>query len=253
VPDSSEREERYLSTTEVADVCGVTRGTVARWVRLGLLPGTRRQSRGKRSGYLIPSGAAREFARKYDRQKFWSERRASKLTESAVIDIRRRLAAGEDLDHLVAEYGVTPSHVRRVGYGCTWAHVGGPRITPAPHAKLDENCVLDIRQRYAAGESARCLAEQYDVTIYTIHGVCRGLTWKHVGGPLAQARRCTILSDEQVRMLREEYAVGRANGRRVTLATLAARYHVSESTVSRLVRGKRRREAGGPISGGRPD
>jgi hypothetical protein len=47
-------------------------------------------------------------------------------------------------------------------------------------AKLTEAQVVEIRQRYAAGESLRVLGKAFNVTHVTISGVVRREFWKHV-------------------------------------------------------------------------
>ena len=49
------------------------------------------------------------------------------------------------------------------------------------NAKLTENDVLVIKQRIAAKEKARLIAEDYGVTIFTIREISQGKIWKEVG------------------------------------------------------------------------
>jgi transcriptional regulator with XRE-family HTH domain len=234
------------TTAILARLCGVTRETATRWVRQGLLPGATQGANGR---YRIPRQAAEAFAAEYSRERFRSEPRAVTLTAADVVDIRDRLAGGERAGDLAAEYGVETNYLRRIGHGYNWSHVGGPRTTPRPRQKLDETGALDIRERHAAGERTADLAREYGVASSTIGAILQGRRWKQAGGPLSQAPSPARISDEDVRRLREEYAQARARGRPVTLAALGEAYGVSESTVSLLVRGKRRREAGGPMMG----
>lgn len=64
----------------------------------------------------------------------WSNKRPDKrlrgerhgravLTEAAVVDIRRRLRAGESPSAIGREYGVTGTAIYLAGSGVTWAHV----------------------------------------------------------------------------------------------------------------------------------
>jgi hypothetical protein len=48
---------------------------------------------------------------------------AARLTEAAVVAIRRRRAAGETLAALAAEYGVTPYTIDKVAKREAWRHV----------------------------------------------------------------------------------------------------------------------------------
>ena len=58
---------------------------------------------------------------------------------------------------------------------------GGPHLgTDNINAKLTEDAVRDIRQRYAGGEIAPTLALEYGVSHPAIYAVIHRRTWKHV-------------------------------------------------------------------------
>jgi hypothetical protein len=57
---------------------------------------------------------------------------ATKLTEEAVSEIRRRRAAGEPCHVIAPDFGVSKSQVHRIGLGARWAHIGTP---PAPRQR----------------------------------------------------------------------------------------------------------------------
>ena len=48
---------------------------------------------------------------------------AAKLTESDVISIRARCAAGESLRHVASAYGVSRTNIRMIIQRRTWSHV----------------------------------------------------------------------------------------------------------------------------------
>lgn len=48
------------------------------------------------------------------------------------------------------------------------------------HAKLSDSAVMQIRQRYKAGERQRDLAEEFDVCVSVICEAISGKTWGHV-------------------------------------------------------------------------
>lgn len=54
---------------------------------------------------------------------------------------------------------------------------------------LTEQQVIEIRERYAAGEPQKSIAQSYPVTVPTIRSIALGDKWKHVGGPISQPRR----------------------------------------------------------------
>ena len=49
----------------------------------------------------------------------------SKLTVEDVVDIRRRLAAGEGRSDIARAYGVDPAAIRSIATGKNWSHVTG--------------------------------------------------------------------------------------------------------------------------------
>jgi len=55
------------------------------------------------------------------------------------------------------------------------------------HARLDELRVLEIRERFAAGETPGMLAATFGVSSSSINGIIRGSAWAHVDGPI-----CTL-------------------------------------------------------------
>jgi hypothetical protein len=86
----------------------------------------------------------------------------------------------------------------------------------------------------------RSVAAVFGVSPQTVNAIYRGGSWRHVGGPTrARAER---LSDDDVRAIRIAYAEG------MPRSDIMERWNVSESHLL-LLRGKRRREAGGTICG----
>lgn len=53
-----------------------------------------------------------------------------------------------------------------------------------PGAKLFPEQVIEIRQRYASGESSRRLSAEYQINLTTIKKIVIGKGWKNIGGPL---------------------------------------------------------------------
>jgi transposase len=99
--------------------------------------------------------------------------------------------------------------------------------------KLTAEQVVVIRERYADGESSVSIASDFGITASNISAVVRGKSWnkgdhqpvqKRTGGP---AR----IDPEVVRKIRDAHAEG-FSGRKIARA-----FSVSESTVSRIVRG----------------
>ena len=58
-------------------------------------------------------------------------------------------------------------------------------------AKLTEAKVIRMRERYAAGETVKTVADRFGASIMNTHRVVTGETWKHVGGPICHGRTHT--------------------------------------------------------------
>lgn len=105
-----------------------------------------------------------------------------------------------------------------------------------------------VRIDAASGISDAALAEREGVSERTIRDCRLGLRYKEAGGPITKravgGRK--RLSDEEIRDMREE-----AVDLSISLKSLAKKYGVSVSYASLIICGRRREEAGGPISGPR--
>jgi hypothetical protein len=111
----------------------------------------------------------------------------AKLTESKVLDLRNRYAAGVHYKTLARQFGVAIPTIPSIVQGRSWKHVGGP-ITHRGHAagsrmanaKLTESAIPIIRQRSAAGATRASLAREYGVSESTILHIVQGKVWKGV-------------------------------------------------------------------------
>lgn len=113
------------------------------------------------------------------------------------------------------------------------------RGSQKPQAKLNEEQVAEIRQKYAGGgETWKSLAREYGVTDVLIRFAVTGATWKHVEGlPEAGAdfSRRRKLSDDDVREIRRLHGMGVRN------YELADKYEVDRSTISHILAGRTRK------------
>jgi len=77
-----------------------------------------------------------------------------------------------------------------------------------PAAKFTEQQVLDIRHRYANGESQQQLADFYGRPKVTISKIVSGSTWKHVGGPVSKKHSPSTpaLISEMKKLVSEGYS-----------------------------------------------
>mgnify|MGYP000443963359 CR=1 FL=1 len=118
-------------------------------------------------------------------------------------------------------------------------HAYGER---AATATLTEEQVREIRQRWARGEQAQCLASEYGVVQMTIYTVVRRKSWRHLPNETPQITRprrssAAKVTIDQVREIRRIYAAGG-----ITYRTLGRRYGITDSAVCRIVKGSNRKE-----------
>lgn len=115
-----------------------------------------------------------------------------------------------------------------------------------PCSKLTDAQVIEIRERRAAGETLRALAEEFGCSEGNIMDIVRGLSWKHIGGPISpkktMAEYKAKLDTSQIRELCRRYAAGESPSR------LAEEFGVSHPHVHSLLRRNRieRRRVGQP-------
>lgn len=128
------------------------------------------------------------------RGRVGSKSNRSRLTEDRVLEIKGLLWSGLNVPQVAEQVGLACGLVNTISAGYNWTHVPwpiGPR-RPAPdgrfppgqkpsNTKLDETQVLEIRQRYDAGEHYREIASDYSfVTPENVNMICHRKTWKHV-------------------------------------------------------------------------
>lgn len=113
---------------------------------------------------------------------------STKLTESAVKEI---LASAENHRVMAARFGVDFRTISQVRKRQIWAHVEGERSddwrahlarrgTAHKCSKLTEDAIPRIRERAAAGEIHKKIAQSYGVSRALISAVVRREVWTHV-------------------------------------------------------------------------
>ena len=112
--------------------------------------------------------------------------------------------------------------------------------------RLTNKQVAELRNLAAQGISDEILANMFNVSMLTVRLCRRGRTYKYVRGPLTKRKTgpkggCSLTNQEIKQMRREAQQEDRS------IARLGRRYGISESNVSLILRGLRRRGAGGPI------
>lgn len=112
----------------------------------------------------------------------------SKLTEADVIAIRQIYRPGSSRI-LAATYGVSHTVLLKAVSGQTWRHIKRaskmgtrrPRGSEVNTAKLTEETVIAIREKYAAGGvTKQRLAELYGMCPTTISKIVRKKIWRHI-------------------------------------------------------------------------
>ncbi len=117
------------------------------------------------------------------------------------------------------------------------------RGTEHGRAKLTNEEVLDIRERYTgAWGQQSALAKEYGVSQGLISQIVKGEAWAHL--PMGKVAYSELdrrganhpfasVTDDVVRAVKADYAAGG-----ITYRELAAKYGISRTTVSRIVRGQ---------------
>lgn len=147
--------------------------------------------------------------------------------------------------------GISGRHVASILRGERWAHLdlGLEELPPpqqgerAPNAKITTEQVISIREEYAAGSTTqKQLAEKYNLGKETIRIIVSGEAWKSVGGPIHKTNRHKSWSNDQILAIRMEYARGE-----ISKKEIAAKYHTSQTSMSRILSGETFPDAGGPL------
>ncbi|MCO6011539.1 HNH endonuclease [Actinoallomurus purpureus] len=87
---------------------------------------------------------------------------------------------------------VNPLHIyygtRKENIADGWARGHFPVGSERSAARLTEDQVIELRERYAAGGDAKALAAEYGIKVTSLRHIVLGLKWKHVGGPITRRR-----------------------------------------------------------------
>jgi len=101
----------------------------------------------------------------------------SKLTDSQVLEIRERRAAGASYDELAAMFGVTYSNIGAIVKRRSWSHIGG---AAAPKNRLTKSEVIEIRRRADAGERHVKIAAAFGVAPSTVSAIILRRNWRKI-------------------------------------------------------------------------
>ena len=121
----------------------------------------------------------------------------SKLTCQDVVSCRDRYRSGESAESLAREHGVANVTMRMALRGETWAKVPGAvrvwrgraRGQHAGGAILTPEKVVQMRKLRAQGHTLKSIADRFGVRRGNVGLVVRGVSWRHVGGPISPPGR----------------------------------------------------------------
>jgi len=109
----------------------------------------------------------------------------------------------------------------------------------AGKSKLTKIQVLEIRDRYANGESSTALGDEFGVAANSVRAITSGKSWRHVGGPRTFDERVSgnhyigggrRISDDRI----PEILRRRSNGE--AFKSIAKDFGVSDTTIRNYVR-----------------
>jgi hypothetical protein len=136
-----------------------------------LRPGTQREN--------LADMTAKGRRRSKPREQQGSKNAIARLTEEAVVDVRRRWMAGESRASIAARYDVDPLTAYYAAIGRTWTHVPMPEGTrPRSNyaAKLSPDDVATIHRRIAAGDTRAAIGRDYGVSAVAVSAIALGRT-----------------------------------------------------------------------------
>ena len=114
------------------------------------------------------------------------------------------------------------------------------RIRPGDHsgehngnAFLTTDQVVEIRKRFASGETAKSLASEFGVSYQSIQRIVQGKQWKNAPGPIfpSKAKPRKKLTEEQAREIAKRYWT-----EDISQMDLALEYKVSQTAIGKAVR-----------------
>jgi hypothetical protein len=171
----------------------------------------------------------------------------AKLTEADVLEIVARCESGEAQAAVARDFPVTEQMVGRIMNGLNWSRVTGiephrpgyPRGEASASAKLTRDQVLEIVRRCRAGERYSTVARDFPVEKRQVARIMRGGAWAHVTGiesgpgrPRGEKVESAKLTRADVLEIVRRYDAGE------TQMSIACAFPVSQSAVSKIVRGE---------------
>ena len=114
----------------------------------------------------------------------WGNNNTTILKEQDVIDIRRRIANGENVKTVYESYSdrITFSGFQGIYLGRNWKHVGGIIKNILPNgASISKDTVLKIRKMYEEDrKNPHQIAKELGLEYKKCWRICKGETYKNV-------------------------------------------------------------------------
>lgn len=117
-------------------------------------------------------------------------------------------------------------------------------------AKLTDEDIVEMRRLFRAGMNTPSLAKKFGLNQNSTYSALRGKSWAHVPDPIPMGFRhdhyqvrgarvnTAVLTEDQVRAIRAEYRISPTHRRRGNGPELSAKFGVSCSVISQIVRRK---------------
>lgn len=114
------------------------------------------------------------------------------LDEATVIEIRKRIVAGDSQQDIAAAFDISRTAVEAIRHLRTWSHIPWPECPPvvknAPRSRRDrrsltETDVTEIRKQLVAGKDRQRIAWDFGVTTTTVWCILTLRTWAHIPWP----------------------------------------------------------------------
>lgn len=121
------------------------------------------------------------------------------LTEEKVVEIRKRRYAGETMDKLALEFGVTRQAISQIVRGNVWKHVGGP-IHPYTYNNVNRGRDGSVDERHATGAGGTD-----DLELRRLAGGLTGGEVREGTGPQPREGLGPVRTDQRVAPSRDEH------------------------------------------------
>lgn len=107
----------------------------------------------------------------------------ARLDERRVTRIIRLLQRGRSMNEVARSFGVHPTTVWEIAHRKRWAHVLPEETIPiraSMRGRLKAEQAREIKQRLAAGESYRAIAERFGIAQSSVGDIAHGRSWARV-------------------------------------------------------------------------